>query len=70
MNVHLELVRAEIADHLVEIAGLFKPEAGVKLTLLARTPSHPDGRRDLVISDDDLFAAADALGRAARGKMG
>jgi hypothetical protein len=57
----LQHVRAEIADHLAEIATLFRSTAGVKLTLLARTPSHPDGSRDLVVSDDDLTAASDAL---------
>jgi len=48
-----------IADHLVEIAALFKP--GVKLTLIARTPTHPDGSRDVVVTDDNVSSVIRAL---------
>jgi hypothetical protein len=43
------------------IASLFRPGGGVKLTLLVRSPKHPDGCRDLVHSNDDLRAAIAAL---------
>lgn len=64
MSADLRRVHDAISAHLAEIAGLFVP--GVKLTLLARSPSHPDGSRDMVVTSDDLIAAIVALGEAAK----
>ena len=52
-------VAERISEHLTEISELFVP--GTKLTLLARQPSHPDGSRDLVQTNDDLPSAIAAL---------
>lgn len=63
MNIHTspQVVAAgqTIAGLLQNVARLFKP--GKKLTLLVRDPDCPDGRRDLVVSDDQLDAAIQAL---------
>lgn len=55
----LEDTRDIIAEHLEGIKTLFKP--GIKVTLLVRTETHPDGSRDLVMTDDDLETAIAAL---------
>lgn len=51
--------RDEIASHMDAIVALFKP--GVKITVLVRTPSHPDGSRDMVMTDDIIDEAVAAL---------
>ena len=60
----LQQVAAEIGQHLAEIQALFLP--GAKLTLLVRHPSHRDGSRDLVQTNDTLGAAIAALRIRAR----
>ena len=47
--------------HLDEIERLFKP--GVKITLLVRTPSHPDGGRDFLMTNDRVGDAIAAIRR-------
>ena len=47
--------------HLDEIERLFKP--GVKITLLVRTPSHPDGSRDFLMTNDRVGDAIAAIRR-------
>lgn len=37
------------------------PAPGTKLTLVARTPTHPDGSRDIVFTDDDLDQVVEAI---------
>ena len=46
-------------EHLAAIQALFKP--GVKVTLLVRTTTHPDGSRDFILTDDDLNEAIKAI---------
>lgn len=60
----LELLHVQQAasDHLDEIKVMFKP--GVKVTLLVRTPTHPD--RDFVMTDDDMAEAVAMLERRAK----
>lgn len=48
-----------IAEHMDAIVALFKP--GVKITVVIRTPSHPDGSRDLVMTDDMINEVVAAL---------
>lgn len=48
-----------IAAHMDAIVALFKP--GVKITVVVRTPSHPDGSRDLVMTDDIIDEAVAAM---------
>jgi len=50
MSDQLEHTYNTVNQMLNEIAPFFKPE--VKLTLIARTPGHPD--RDFMLSIDDL----------------
>lgn len=53
---------AIIREHLAEIGTLYRADAGMKLTFLARNPSFPDGSRDMVVSsDDDMPAVIRAL---------
>jgi hypothetical protein len=59
MNPALEHARDEISDHMDAIVALFKP--GVKITVLVRTPSHPDGSRDLLMTSDTIGAIVKAL---------
>jgi hypothetical protein len=49
----------EISEHLDAIKSLFKP--GAKVTLLVRTPSHRDGSRDLLMTDDIIDEAIGAM---------
>ena len=58
-GIALTRVGDRIAGHLNEIKRLFKP--GVKVTVLVRTLSHPDGTRDLVMTDDTIADAIKAL---------
>ncbi len=55
----IQAVAEIVADHMVEILKYFK--LGAKITVLVRHPDTPDGRRDFVLSDDDLTLAALAL---------
>jgi len=48
-----------IAYHLDKIAELFLEP--VKLTLVVRNPAHPDGARDVYMTDDDAELAIAAL---------
>jgi hypothetical protein len=61
---YLARVRGAIEQHLAEIHGLFLP--GSKITILIRQPDHPDGSRDLVMTDDTLHAAVNALQQRTR----
>jgi len=59
MSNALNEVGNKIAYHMDEIVALFKP--GVKITILVRTPSHPDGSRDLVMTNDLITEAIAAI---------
>ncbi len=48
-----------VADHMDAILKLFKP--GAKITVLVRSPAHPDGSRDFVLANDTIDAAISAL---------
>ncbi|AMS41218.1 hypothetical protein AA2016_2290 [Aminobacter aminovorans] len=48
-----------VADHMDAILRCFKP--GAKITVLVRHPDTPDGRKDFVLSDDDLALAVVAI---------
>lgn len=60
-NAHprVKAAGAVISDHLNEIATLYNRE--MKLTLLVRDPSAPDGSRDMVLTSDKLTEAIQAL---------
>lgn len=70
LPLNLRRVGEEVSYHLDEIKKLFLP--GVKVTLLVRRPSRPDGSQDFSMSDDDPTEAIRALERrrdeAARGE--
>jgi len=55
-----DYISDEIADHLDEIAKLFKKP---KVTLVVRAPEMPDGEGDLVMTDDDLDQVVGAIMR-------
>lgn len=46
----LAALNAAVTRHLWDIAELFTEP--VKLTIVVRNPAHPDGSRDVVITDD------------------
>lgn len=51
-------VESEISFHMEEIQRFFKNS---KITLVMRAPGFPNGDRDLVMSDDDLDQAIEAI---------
>lgn len=55
----LEAVRDRLSDLLDDVKTYFKP--GVKVTLVVRTPTHADGSRDLILTDDILNEAVGAI---------
>jgi hypothetical protein len=57
-------VSEKISDHMFAIQTLFKP--GMKITLLIRAPDHPDGSRDLLMTDDLIDEAVAAMLRRKR----
>lgn len=59
MNKKVRFAGEVIETHLLQIEKVFKP--GMKLTLVARHPDHPDGSRDMVVSGDDLNLVIAAL---------
>lgn len=48
-----------VADHMDKILGYFKP--GRKITVLVRSPEHPDGSQDFVLTNDTLDETIAAL---------
>lgn len=60
MTPDLAALRESLAQLCAAAADRFKSPA-VRITLLARDADHPDGRRDVVVTDDDLGSAAAAL---------
>ncbi len=61
MNV-LDILHADIGEHLDAIKTIFKP--GAKVTLIVRNPSLRDG--DVLITDDTTKEAMAALRRLAK----
>lgn len=59
MGELLDNAQRTVAGHMEAIVACFKP--GVKITVLVRTPSHPDGARDFLMTDDDLGEALKAI---------
>lgn len=59
IDLIVQRVGERAAARLDDIRAMFKP--GVKITLLVRTPAFPDGKRDFLLTDDDLDAVCDAL---------
>lgn len=55
----VQMLRAQIAAKLEEIERLYKDS--VKVTLIVRVPSKPDGSRDTVMTNDDPETAIAAL---------
>lgn len=51
---HLDAIQREV----------FKPDAGMKLTFIARDPSNPEA--DFLMSEDDLSEVAEVLIRSSR----
>ncbi len=52
-------LREVVASHLVAIADLFVGPR--KISILIRDPRHPDGSRDVYLSDDDAEMALTAI---------
>jgi hypothetical protein len=59
LSAKLAHARVEIADHLEGVRALFNEP--VKLTIIVRNPAHPNGTRDLVLTDDTTEEAIAAL---------
>jgi len=57
----LEETTEEISDCLDRIKACFKP--GVKVTVLVRTENDPEGRRDLMMGDDEPQEAMNLIAR-------
>lgn len=58
---NLQRVQEAVADHMDAILGMFKP--GCKITVLVRTPDHPD--RDFLMTSDagsEIIAAVQRRG--------
>ena len=55
----LEALQGRIATHLDAIRGMFTTP--MKVTLLVRDPSRPDGSRDVFLTSDDLDLAIAAM---------
>lgn len=63
-RAYLEALREKLGSRLAEIADLCTEP--VKLTLLIRCPSHPDGSRDICLTDDNTEAAIAAIRQVER----
>jgi hypothetical protein len=61
MSLTMQDVKEEINWHLERISHLFKP--GAKLTILVRHPHIPDGDADVLLTDDTLTEAVEAIKR-------
>lgn len=57
----LEETQEEVSEHLDKIKGYFKP--GVKITILVRTESDTEGKRDFMMGDDDPQEAMNMIAR-------
>lgn len=51
-----------ISEHLAVISTYFKPH--MKLSFLARDPNHPDGSRNVLVSNDNLDGIIEAIERS------
>jgi hypothetical protein len=51
----LQNLHSQISEHLEQIAGLFKRDEGVKITIVIRMPKREDG--GVLLSDDDFDLA-------------
>lgn len=59
MSARAQQVGEIVMECMDEIARHFRP--GVKVTVIVRTPTHPDGSRDMVVTADELPAVIAAL---------
>ena len=57
----LRRTQQTVNDHMLDIASIFNP--GVKVTVLVRTPSHPN--RDFMMTDDEIPELRAMLDRCA-----
>lgn len=60
----LDWLQEQIGEHLHQIAKLFSRP--MKLTLVARDAANPDGRHDVLVSDDTAADLVNAIGILAR----
>lgn len=60
-NRKVQSVAEQIGDHMDEILSLFKP--GHKITVLVRSPQQPDHSGDLMMTNDTIENAIEALRR-------
>lgn len=60
----MRCVHERIANHAGEVAELFK--GPVRVTIVVRDPEHPDGSRDVEVTDDDDTEALIAAIRTVR----
>jgi hypothetical protein len=61
-SIAVKIAEAELSRLLDQVALLFKPEYGVKITLVARCPNNTEA--EVVIGDDNLDEAIKAIERA------
>jgi hypothetical protein len=59
--VKMRRLRDAIGARLAEISDFFTEP--VKLTIVVRNPAHPDGSRDVYVTDDDAELAIAAIRR-------
>ncbi len=65
MSPKMESAMRIVSRHLEEIEReVFKPDAGMKLTFIARDPSNPEA--DFLMSEDDLSEVAELLIRSSQ----
>ena len=65
MSPKMESAMRIVSKHLDAIQReVFKADAGMKLTFIARDPSNPEG--DFLMSEDDLSEVAEVLIRSSR----
>ena len=64
----IEDVTADVASKMDAILAHFKQPA--KITVLVRRTEHPDGSQDLLLTDDDLPAVVEAIGRHVASRAG
>ncbi len=51
----------EVAEHLDEIRKLFKKDEPYKLSFYGRNVEHPDGSRDVLVTEDDVDGLINAI---------
>lgn len=65
MTSKMQAAMRIVAEHLDEIRQeVFKPDAGMKFTFIARDPTNPEA--DFLVSEDDLDEVAKLIARSSQ----